>query len=1192
MKSTYLFFASLVTSFFAATAFAELPDRFVEYVESTNTATYVNTGIEANPQTTRIIVTLAPTVLTKNTAFFGSRPEAKDGNSTYITLNGSKQFNFNGTGDNLSAFVPTANDIYTLELYRLRGVAVNQNGSQVFDGKRGNTNNRTDAKQKQIYLFACNDYDTAVYPGALQKFYSAAIYTNDTVLAGYYVPCVKNGTAAIYDAVTETILYPVGTPLTAPAADNPMMHVNNGVAEAMIRITSSAGGSFEGDAERWVAVGSDVTLTALPGEGMAALWTTDHEPSTVPLSYGGSAFSFKMPAKGVNVNLSFESADYAPKVSDFSALIDAAEAGDEIRLAEGTYYLSQEIAVNKAIKISGAGQDKTFIKPVPGKNIRAINMTAPACIKNFTITGFTNQFQGCAIYMTQGTADTIRVTLNNQYNYNLKEGTGIYMSGGVVTNSLIDRQIITTDQNNYGGLSGGVGIYASGGVIIDSIIRENARIRTQEKGNGLYLVSGAKVVRCLIANNDPKQPGDGDYNSSQGSGIYAGGANVLVDQCVIVSNGWQGVYLANGEVRNSLIYGHKSTATSRVTGIKQTGGRLYNCTITGNESANSYAGLEMTGGIAVNNIIYANGTLGDLLITGGTFNTNLIESLNGVSIATVGNLTSDPKFIDPANGNFRIDYTSPAFEAGAPLESVTCDLDSVSRPKEASYDIGCYEYELSGSGEFLCSISVPVTKFAYGSVPTATVRVVGATGASTYKWYLDGVLTDQTDAVARFPGLNIGDYTLKVEVTNGGTTKSDEAIGAFTISPTTVYVSRNGGNKHPYDTPEKAAHTLVDAWEALWQEAGVKSTVIMDEGTYVATKEFICNSPVEFIGAGIDKTVISGGPLQYVGRGFDIKAAGVVLKGFTITGYTNNVGGTAIRMTGKSTITDVRIAYNCVRNSNGGGSLSKGGGINMSAGIVTNCLIDNNFADSSYGTYDGVGIYMSGGLVIDSEIAYNLRNRNQVTGVGVGISGGTLRNCSIHHNSNGTGSFDSYTRGMGINISGSGALVENCTIVSNGNHGVYVQNGTIRNSLITGHDMTKSADYGGGVDQTGGNIFNCTIFGNSAKTVKYGDIRKTGGTTKNTIAYFVAVNDVVPDGGIDADHNLIGVDPLFKNQVKGDYHLRRNSPALNKGNNEAWDGLNGSVDLDGNPRISTWGNQVDIGCYETQPSPATIMILK
>ena len=77
---------------------------------------------------------------------------------------------------------------------------------------------------------------------------------------------------------------------------------------------------------------------------------------------------------------------------------------------------------------------------------------------------------------------------------------------------------------------------------------------------------------------------------------------------------------------------------------------------------------------------------------------NNIAYLNPAgNIATVNatvsnNMTTDPSFVDPAKGDFRLLSSSAAIDAGVTLSQVAVDCDNVPRPQGNSYDIGAYEY--------------------------------------------------------------------------------------------------------------------------------------------------------------------------------------------------------------------------------------------------------------------------------------------------------------------------------------------------------------------------------------------------------------------------------------------------------------------------------------------------------------------
>ena len=64
---------------------------------------------------------------------------------------------------------------------------------------------------------------------------------------------------------------------------------------------------------------------------------------------------------------------------------------------------------------------------------------------------------------------------------------------------------------------------------------------------------------------------------------------------------------------------------------------------------------------------------------------------------------------------------------------------------------------------------------------------------------------------------------------------------------------------------------------------------------------------------------------------------------------------------------------------------------------------------------------------------------------------------------------------------------------------------------------------------------------------------------------------------------------LFKNFAKGDFRPSPSGKAYNAGTTSGLT-LLPSVDLAGKPRI--FGKAIDVGCYECQTLPRTIMIVK
>jgi hypothetical protein len=71
----------------------------------------------------------------------------------------------------------------------------------------------------------------------------------------------------------------------------------------------------------------------------------------------------------------------------------------------------------------------------------------------------------------------------------------------------------------------------------------------------------------------------------------------------------------------------------------------------------------------------------------------------------LGNLDADPLFIDPENGDFRLQYGSPCIDSATITETMI-DLDGNARPVDipglgvdgpGAFDMGAYEYQFPKS---------------------------------------------------------------------------------------------------------------------------------------------------------------------------------------------------------------------------------------------------------------------------------------------------------------------------------------------------------------------------------------------------------------------------------------------------------------------------------------------------------------
>ena len=890
-----------------------------------------------------------------------------------------------------------------------------------------------------------------------------------------------------------------------------------------------------------------------------------------------------------------------------------------INVAAGTHLLSATLMFALPVEIVGAGRDATIISggrlPTTARGFRLAHVGN--VLRDLTVAGCTNTLDGAGIYMTNGgLLDNVRVTKVWQKANGDNQGAGIYMTAGTVTNCLVDGNRI---EASYHGTAG-IGIYMEGGLVTDTVVCHNWMDRTQHNGLGIR-AAGGTVRRCEIFDNYSTKNSigvSGAGNVSSGHGMNISGSSTLVEDCRIYSNGWNGVMMTGGTMRNCLIFGHRGT-DNYFAGVNMSGGTMQNCTITDNIASkddSGKSGLWQSGGTAVNNIIYGNGSaaLGSCYITGGTFNTNLYDVAGIDAAATaVGNYTLEPGFADAASGDFHLRNGANAIDKGAPLASVPHDLDGVARPQRDAWDLGCYEY-VPGADKTV-SITISSPSFPVGGTISATAQLENIDPATAvFTWTLtDGDFVRQSSgtgsAYASFACSDApaGTYSLTIEVVSGGETFAPDATTEILVKPSEVYVSSEGSDTAPYDTPAKAAHNFSDALNALWQASDTTSLVHVAAGDYPLSETALLATPVRILGAGRDATVLKGGTMGADMRGMLLNNRDAVVRDLTLAGCTNYLDGAGVYLI-DGLLDNVRVTRSYQKPTND----NQGSGVYMTGGAVTNCLIDYNFIEASWHGTAGIGIFMTAGLVTDTVVCHNWMARNQHNGLGIRVSGGIVRRCEIFDNYSTVNSTSTssgaanVSSGHGLNISGT-ALVEDCLIYSNGWNGVMMTGGTMRDCLIYGHHCTDN--FFAGVNLAGGRMENCTIADNVAdgETTGKSGLWQSGGTAVNCIVWgngpaASSAGSCLLTGGT-FNTNLVdtavargvgvivGTESPFKNRARANYRLSGIArDAIDRGDNAAWTGapLREALDLDGRSRLSR--QIIDLGCLEYANNPTILQL--
>ena len=394
-------------------------------------------------------------------------------------------------------------------------------------------------------------------------------------------------------------------------------------------------------------------------------------------------------------------ADWTTAAATIQDAVDAAAPGDEIVVTNGVYQtgaravygMSNRVAVTKAVTVRSVnGMTYTSIVgygPNGDTAIRCAYLTNGAVLVGFTLTNGA----------TQADEDT-----GNWYKN--RSGGGVWCEGlgAVVSNSLITGCSAAED---------------GGGVCSGSL--SNCTLT----GNSAGLVGGgaiyARLQGCVITRN---------YG-----GDFGGGASrSTLDNCVLTGN--------------SASYGG-GTAWSTLTNCTLTGNTAYegggayecsmnNCTLVGNQGYDGGGGVYY--GRLNNCIVHYNSSHNGPNYSSTTMNYSTTTPLHGGS----GNITDAPLFVDASGwSNLRLQSNSSCINAGNNASvAISTDLDGRPRIVGGVVDMGAYEYQGVGTGEFFGWLQ-------HYLLPTdGTADFLDGDGDRSNNWQEYGGGTDPTNALS------------------------------------------------------------------------------------------------------------------------------------------------------------------------------------------------------------------------------------------------------------------------------------------------------------------------------------------------------------------------------------------------------------------------------------------------------------
>ena len=601
-------------------------------------------------------------------------------------------------------------------------------------------------------------------------------------------------------------------------------------------------------------------------------------------------------------------------------------------------------------------------------------------------------------------------------------GGGVRLHAGELRHCLITK-------NNAGNNGSAGGIYMTGGLISNCVVRANYGWM---QGNGIYMTGGL-VRETLIVTNG------GGRTDMSGGGVYMTGGTLL--NCVIRDN-------------------YSGTASGPGGGVYQNGGSILNCTIAHNSAGGNGGGITNLSGGVTNSIIYFNQKLGVANDFQGNPARAAYSCAPELAGSGSGNIGGNPLFTDAGARDYTLQLTSPCLDTGTELPAVTIDFAGQPRPQDGDgnsstlTDMGALEAPDAGAGPLQIAIGGTPLDGLNSLEVTFTAQPAGAnTNLTWYGWDfdLDGNwdLSGAGLGTVTSPPYPPGYHGVALTVSNAAAERASITNLHFIhVAPAVLYVSLLGSHQSPFTNWATAATNL----DVARQLALGGTTIRITNGVYGISNTVVLDEAIILSGAGAQATILTPAVASGERRVIQMTDSNAVIEDLTVSnGYTTVFGGAGILMSA-GTVRRCAVVKNWTSNN------KHGGGIFITGGRVTDSLIQNNIAH-----LNGGGLYIDGAQAIVSHcrIIGNTSGMNAgYHGGGIQLNAGTVRNCLIVGNTCGSG-------GVGGGLRVDGGLLESSTIIGNrggsAGGGVSASSpGTVTNSILYDNTLADGSTNNAG----------------------------------------------------------------------------------------------------------------------------------